>query len=118
MPEKFKGIYSLDVLEHIELADEEKFMASIAASNTDDGVLIIGTPNRTASPYASEGSKIGHVNLKTHESLKETVARHYRHVFMFGMNDEVVQKGVLRFCNADSQTSTVSTPIDTIGLSG
>jgi len=99
MPDPFQAVYSLDVIEHIPPESEERFMENIVASTIENGVLIIGTPNLTAAQYASPLSEIDHVNLKSHESLKQTLSRHYRHVFMFGMNDEVVHTGYPAMCH-------------------
>lgn len=52
-----------------------------------------GTPNVTASQYASEKSQEGHINLKSHQSLKELVGGYFKNVFLFSMNDEVVHTG-------------------------
>jgi 2-polyprenyl-3-methyl-5-hydroxy-6-metoxy-1,4-benzoquinol methylase len=92
-PGKFAAAYSLDVIEHIEPAFEHKFVSNIAAALDPDGVCIIGTPNVTSAPYASEPSRIGHINLKSAESLTESLSAVFQHVFMFSMNDEVVHTG-------------------------
>ena len=94
MPERFQAVFCLDVIEHIPPEQEDRFMANMEASSLEHGVLcIVGTPNITASEYASKNSEIGHINLKSHDSLKETMSRSYRNVFMFGMNDEVLHTG-------------------------
>ena len=41
-PKRFDAIYSLDVLEHIHPSDEDQFLANLALSLHDHGVLIIG----------------------------------------------------------------------------
>ena len=61
--------------------------------------MIIGTPNVTSSPYASEGSEAGHINLKSFSSLKESLSQYYSKVFMFGMNDEVLHTGFGPMCH-------------------
>lgn len=98
-PEKFDAVYSLDVIEHIKPEEEHLFLSNIVSSTKENGVLIIGTPNVTASPYASEGSRIGHINLKSFSSLKDSLKRYYRNVFMFGMNDEVLHTGFGPMCH-------------------
>jgi hypothetical protein len=59
----------------------------------DEGVFIVGTPNRTASAYATTKPEDGHVNLKSWEGLKQVMSEHFVHVFMFSMNDEIVHTG-------------------------
>jgi SAM-dependent methyltransferase len=93
VPEQFDAAYSLDVVEHIPVEDEHRFMQNICDSLKHDSVLIIGTPSLQSQTYASEMSKQGHVNCKTGESLQELVQGYFRHVFIFSMNDEVVHTG-------------------------
>jgi 2-polyprenyl-3-methyl-5-hydroxy-6-metoxy-1,4-benzoquinol methylase len=92
-PGVFSAAYSLDVIEHIEPADESKFVANIAAALAPDGVCFMGTPNITSAPYASEPSRIGHINLKSAETLAASMSAAFQHVFMFSMNDEMVHTG-------------------------
>ena len=91
--DKFDAAFSLDVIEHIPLKDEATFIDNIVASLKEQGVLIVGTPNITANAYASEGSKAGHINLKTGDALRDALARRFNNVFSFSMNDEVVHTG-------------------------
>jgi 2-polyprenyl-3-methyl-5-hydroxy-6-metoxy-1,4-benzoquinol methylase len=90
---EFEAVISLDVVEHIEPSAESGFWATVRENLTDDGFCVIGTPNGTAAAYASSQSKIAHVNLFTAERLVETMRRHFRNVFLFGMNDEVLHTG-------------------------
>jgi hypothetical protein len=57
------------------------------------GVVILGTPSLESQKYASPQSRQGHVNCKTAAQLKAFLSRHFRHVFLFSMNDEVVHTG-------------------------
>jgi len=98
-PEKFDAVYSLDVIEHIEPSLEDKFFRNIISSSKNNGVLIMGAPNKTAAPYASPGSESAHINLKDHDEFKLTLSKYYRHVFMFGMNDEVLHTGFPSMCH-------------------
>lgn len=95
----FDAVVSLDVIEHIRPEDEAAFLANIVRHLTPDGICVIGTPNDTASRYASAASQIGHVNMFTAERLGETLARHFVHVFPFGMNDEVLHTGFPAMCH-------------------
>lgn len=90
---RFDAAYCLDVLEHIAPADEDAFIGNIAASLPDDGVLIVGIPSLESQAHASPQSKAGHVNCKSGEQLRHFLRRHFRNVFMFSMNDEVVHTG-------------------------
>ena len=94
--EPFDGAYSLDVLEHIAEADEDTYLANIAASLSDYGTLIVGMPSLESQPHASALSKAGHVNCKRQEDLGAALGRHFHKVFTFGMNDEVLHTGYSR----------------------
>jgi 2-polyprenyl-3-methyl-5-hydroxy-6-metoxy-1,4-benzoquinol methylase len=98
-PEKFDAVYSLDVIEHIEPSLEDKFFKNIILSSKDNGILIMGAPNKTAARYASPNSQKSHINLKDHDEFKETLSKYYRHVFMFGMNDEILHTGYPSMCH-------------------
>ena len=89
----YDAAYSIDVLEHIPQAEEETFVQNICKSLAKHGVLIIGTPSLESQAYASPISKAGHVNCKSYNDLKDLMARHFHNVFMFSMNDELVQTG-------------------------
>lgn len=90
---KFDAAYALDVLEHIEAKDEDRFLSNVCGSLTSSGVAIMGMPSLESQPYASPASKEGHVNCKTGPDLRATMKRHFNHVFLFSMNDEVVHTG-------------------------
>lgn len=89
----FDAAYSLDVIEHIPKAIEHKYFENISSVLSTDGVFILGTPNVTAAAYASEGSRAGHINLKSHDEMRESMKRYFNNVFIFSMNDEVVHTG-------------------------
>lgn len=93
LPGAADGGYAVDVLEHIFPHEEAVFLKNVVAGLADHGVLLMGTPNVTADAYASELSRKGHVNLKSQETLRDTVKPYFNNVFMFGMNDEVVHTG-------------------------
>jgi 2-polyprenyl-3-methyl-5-hydroxy-6-metoxy-1,4-benzoquinol methylase len=96
---QFDAVVSLDVIEHIEKADEHVFLKAIVDHLTAQGMCIIGTPNDTATQYASKASQIGHVNMYTAERLISSLQQHFHHVFQFGVNDEVVHTGFAPMCH-------------------
>jgi 2-polyprenyl-3-methyl-5-hydroxy-6-metoxy-1,4-benzoquinol methylase len=89
----FDGAYSLDVLEHIPAEDEDRFVANIAGSLNEHGVLLVGSPSIQSQVYASPPSKEGHVNCKDHKGLKSLMSKFFHNVFIFSMNDEVFHIG-------------------------
>ena len=91
--------FSIDVIEHLSPPQEEAFMANILKCLTPKGVLITGTPNITAQQYATERSRVQHINLKSMKTLKELHEKYFDNVFMFGMNDEVVHTGYDPMCH-------------------
>lgn len=92
-PADYDAAYALDVFEHIPPEQEDRFVAHLAGSVRPDGVVIIGTPSRESQVYASPGSRAGHVNCKSGADLRAVMRRHFRTVFLFSMNDEVVHTG-------------------------
>ena len=91
--QSFDGIFSLDVLEHVQQSDEDAFLKNTCLSLKSHGALIIGMPSLESQTYASEASKIGHVNCKTGTDLRDLMIKYFHSVFMFSMNDEVVHTG-------------------------
>lgn len=91
--EFFDGIYLLDVLEHIKIEDENKFISNAISALNNYGVCIIGMPSIQSQKYASKASLEGHVNCKSGDELKATMNRFFNNVFIFSMNDEVVHTG-------------------------
>lgn len=89
----FETIISLDVIEHIHKEYEQQFFDTVSGNMGEDGILILGTPNVTSNQYASEASKIGHVNLYDTKSLFKAVNSIFHNVFIFGMNDEILHTG-------------------------
>jgi len=53
----FDAAYTLDVIEHIDIKDEDLFVANIVKSLDEHGVLIVGSPSIQSQVYASEYSK-------------------------------------------------------------
>lgn len=89
----YEAAYLMDVIEHIALDDESRFLGHIVDAIEPDGTMIVGTPNITASPYASVYSQQGHINLKSAETLRASLEPFFRNIFIFSMNDEVVHTG-------------------------
>lgn len=86
----FDAVYCLDLFEHIR--EEDLLLDNLARCAP---VCIVGTPSLESQAYASEISKLEHVNCKTKQGLKEAMQRHFSQVFMFGMNDEVLHTGMM-----------------------
>src|SRR3990167_10066805 len=63
--------YSIDVIEHLDPEKENDFYANTCKMLKEDSVLITGTPNVTANQYATERSRVQHINLKSMEELKK-----------------------------------------------
>ncbi len=68
-------------------------MKNILESLDVKGTLIIGMPSLESQVYASEASKIGHVNCKSGNELSEFCKKYFHNVYSFSMNDEVLQTG-------------------------
>lgn len=86
----FEAVYCLDVFEHI--LEEDLLLGNLALCAP---VCIVGAPSLESQAYASEVSKLEHVNCKTKDGLRAAMQRHFKQVFMFGMNDEVLHTGMM-----------------------
>jgi SAM-dependent methyltransferase len=93
VPGPFDAAYALDVLEHIQPADEAIFLKNFCASLAPTGIGILGMPSLESQAHASPQSKAGHVNCKTGDDFKRVMEQHFHTVFVFSMNDEVVHTG-------------------------
>ena len=89
----YDGAYSLDVVEHMPEEKELIYVENLAASLSDDGVLIVGSPSIQSQAYASPQSKEGHVNCKDADGLRALMGSAFSNVLIFSMNDEVVHTG-------------------------
>ena len=68
--ENFSAIYSLDVFEHIEKKNSNKFISNCKKSLKKKGSLIIGIPSIESQKYASKMSRAGHVNCLSGQDFK------------------------------------------------
>jgi len=91
--------FSIDVIEHLETNLENDFLSNLCNMLKDDSILITGTPNVTANQYATERSRVQHINLKSMDELKKMTEDLFKFVFMFGMNDEVLHTGYSPMCH-------------------
>lgn len=84
------AIYSLDVIEHMPYGDSFDWVGNLAKNAP---IVIIGSPSLESQPYASPLSRENHINCMSQPDLKALMKKHFAHVFMFAMNDEVVHTG-------------------------
>ncbi|MCI4665061.1 MAG: class I SAM-dependent methyltransferase [Neomegalonema sp.] len=96
---EFDAAYSMDVFEHIDPAQCDRYMKNIIASLTADGVFIVGIPSLESQAFASPASREGHINCRTGADLRDFCREYFGNVFMFGMNDEVVHTGFFPMCH-------------------
>jgi 2-polyprenyl-3-methyl-5-hydroxy-6-metoxy-1,4-benzoquinol methylase len=99
MDEKFDVAFSLDVIEHIPEAIEDRFYRNMVASLKGKSTAIVGTPNLAAEAHQSEHSRRDHINLKSYDTLRADMLKYFDYVIMFGMNDEVVHTGFGPMCH-------------------
>jgi 2-polyprenyl-3-methyl-5-hydroxy-6-metoxy-1,4-benzoquinol methylase len=93
LPEQYDAIYSLDVIEHIDLTKEHLYIGHIAQSLKPHGITMIGTPTLESQAYASPQSKLGHINCKSGIEFKKFLQKYFHYVFVFSMNDEIIHTG-------------------------
>lgn len=95
----FQAVISLDVIEHIPADIEHVFMKTVFDNLQDTGTAVIGTPNVAASAFASKESQMAHINLYDADRLRSLMETYFRHVVIFGMNDEVLHTGFHPMCH-------------------
>lgn len=83
LPNMYDGIFNIDVIEHLEPEYEKPFVENMVQSLNQQGVMIIGTPNDTASEHATFRSDHQHLNLKTAGSLKSLMDNYFHNTFVF-----------------------------------
>jgi len=84
----YDACYCLDFFEHI--TDDAGLLARLA---TIAPVCVIGTPSIEGQLYASEISKREHVNCVSKAGLRLRMQRHWKQVFVLGMNDTTLHTG-------------------------
>jgi 2-polyprenyl-3-methyl-5-hydroxy-6-metoxy-1,4-benzoquinol methylase len=89
----YDGAFSMDVIEHVPKDKTDAFLGNICSSLKSDAVFVLGTPSLSSQQHASEKSRLGHVNCMDGPQLKALAGRFFRHVFVFGMNDETLHTG-------------------------
>jgi cyclopropane fatty-acyl-phospholipid synthase-like methyltransferase len=99
VPGRFDAIYALDVLEHVPVGEEHQFLNVMLAPLDRRGAAIIGMPSLESQQYASEQSRLGHVNCKSAPDLKALLERYFDNVFVFSMNDEIVHTGFFKMAH-------------------
>ena len=96
---RYDAVFCLDVLEHVDPAQEHAFMSKLVQGIGAEGVAIVGIPSLQSQAYASPVSAVQHINCKTSEELKHFMEGYFTNVFMFGMNDEVLHTGFSAMCH-------------------
>ena len=99
VPNRYDGCFALDVLEHIDPAQEDLFLRNVVSTLTEHGVFVCGMPSLESQAYASEPNKFAHINCQSADRLSATLKRYFYHVFSFGMNDEVLHTGYGKMCH-------------------
>ena len=89
----YESVVSLDVIEHVPAEREEEFVGAATGALVSGGVFVVGTPNATFDHLASPQSHAGHINTYTHDRLHALMARHFRLVQAFGMQDVSLHLG-------------------------
>jgi 2-polyprenyl-3-methyl-5-hydroxy-6-metoxy-1,4-benzoquinol methylase len=85
----YDTVVSLDLLQHLDPAEEPVFFDTCHANLGADGVCVVGLPNPApASPDIP-------LNRFDDGRLKTTLQRYFHNVFLFGLNEELVHTGLL-----------------------
>lgn len=92
---KFDVVVSMDVIEHFEKEDTETVAANYAKLIKDSGFAVIGTPNISSKPFASQRRLSSHIHEFEPKEFETLLRKHFKHVFLFSMTDEVVSTSFL-----------------------
>lgn len=80
---QFDAIINLDIFEHIPFKKSHEFTTRVTQLLNKNGTYICGIPTLESQTYASEGSKIGHVNCLSKNDFKTHLKKHFANVFIF-----------------------------------
>ncbi len=90
---KVSAVTSIDVIEHFYRDDGEKIIRTYTDIIEDNGMMIIGTPNKFSEMYRSKQSKDIHFHEYEPDELKELCDKYFSRTILFSMNDELVHTG-------------------------
>jgi len=90
---RFTVVTAIDVIEHFYREDGEKIIRNYSELLTDNGMMVIGTPNKFSKMYRSEKSKQVHFYEYEPDELKKLCDRYFGRTILFSMNDELVHTG-------------------------
>ena len=94
----FDGAFALDVFEHIDPTQADRFISNIVSSLSEHATLILGIPSLESQQYASKAAAAGHINCMSGLPFKAFCQKYFHTVFLFGMNDEVLHTGFAPMC--------------------
>ena len=89
----YDALFALDVLEHIYPSDMPLFLDSVRQITNHRSLCIFGMPTIESQAYASEGSRLGHVNCLNKDEFQHVLASYYSNVVMLSVNDETLHTG-------------------------
>ncbi len=90
--DRYDALVSMDVIEHFKKKDTEIVAKNYAKLLKKNGFAIIGTPNKYSQPFASARRLAIHLHEFEPEEFKDLLSKHFRQVFLFSMNDEIVSQ--------------------------
>ena len=100
------------MFEHIDPIKAKYFINKISKLLSENGTLIVGAPSLASQIYASEISRLGHINCMNGEKMVEFFKEFFNVVQIFSMNDEVMHTGFLEMshyyfvvCSSKKQTA-------------
>jgi len=89
----YDAVFCLDVFEHIQPSKAPEFTLYASRIIRPDGIYIVGIPSLESQAFASEGSKIGHVNCLSRQGLRDHLDSYFGNVVLLGINDETLHTG-------------------------
>lgn len=93
LPELHDAIFSLEKIEQIPRSAEQRFLDNLRDSLFSDGILVVGSPVSEPRVDAAPLDDAGRGNGRSGEELKALLENYFKNVFLFSMNEGVLQSG-------------------------
>ena len=83
-PDSLDVVVSFETIEHFQF--HEQFLTAIRAALTDEGVLLISTPNRAVYNDTDQEDNPFHKRELYRDEFMQLLGQHFRHVQLFGQS--------------------------------
>ena len=91
--EPYDAVVSMDVIEHLSVADGRRMLESIHRETRPGGLVVVGTPNARSAEFASARRRATHEHEYGFGEFKQTLQDVFGRAMVFSMTDETVGTG-------------------------